>query len=402
MCAFSVFQTIAGTRIDHGGTSRSVPNLCDALAETGVTVRLITGKPFDPLVVCNYPSPEAPVHLVQESNVHRQWGMKKRFARVLEKCLTEDQNVTSLQIVHDHGLWLASNRAVARATRLRKISRVVSPRGMLSDWAMSNARLKKQIAWSLFQRRDLMTASGFHATGEQEAEDLRALGFKQPIAIIPNGVVMPDDMPEKIYPDNQKRMLFLSRIHPKKGLLNLLRAWHQVSTSGNWKLVLAGPDENGHRREVESLATKLGVRDQLEFVGPVNDNEKWKLYRSAEVFVLPSFSENFGIVIAEALAAGLPVITTTQTPWRSLLDNEIGWWVEPTVGGIANALRDAFGQSDTERVDAGRRATEWATQRFAWSSIARQMSSYYMWLLGKADRPEFVICGEKDKARRSV
>ncbi len=382
-----IIQTIAGTRIDHGGTSRSVPNICDALAAVQEHVHLITGKPADPRVRCNYPSSKVELHLVQESRHQRQLGLRKRFGEALRALLTN--NDPAKTIVHDHGIWLASNRAVAAISQQMKIKRVVSPRGMLSEWSLSNGSLKKKIAWTLYQRKDLKNATAFHATGEQEAEDLRSLGFRQPIAIIPNGIVLPAKMPERIQ-GSQKRMLFLSRIHPKKGLLNLVRAWHQIRPARDWKLVLAGPDENGHKHEVEELARELGVIENLEFFGPVDDNEKWILYRNADLFVLPSFSENFGIVIAEALAAGLPVIATTPTPWQVLETEKIGHWVAPTVDGVAGAIRTALSQSEKERNTQGNRASEWACKRFSWGGIAKQMSEYYDWLLAGGERPTFI------------
>ena len=389
MTEWCVFQTIAGTRLDHGGTSRSVPSLCDALADLGVSVQLVTGRPADSSVECNYPSTSVPVRLIQESKIHRHLGMTRRFRLALAHSLTQSEGTQ--RILHDHGLWLSTNRAAAGAARQWEITRVVSPRGMLTNWSLRNGRLKKKIAWRLFQHRDLQSADAFHATGDQEAEDLRALGFEQPIAVIPNGVALPNVMPERKRENDQKQVLFLSRIHPKKGLLNLIRAWAAVSPDASWSLVLAGPDENGHRREVESLARKLGVFHRLKFTGPVTDDEKWNLYRAADLFVLPSFSENFGMVIAEALAAGLPVITTRPTPWGSLHARNIGWWVEPTVEGINRALREALNQTDAERSETGRRAADWAQRQFAWPAIGRQMIEFYRWLLKLGDRPQFVI-----------
>lgn len=383
-----IIQTIAGTRLDHGGTSRSVPSLCEALADLGVSVQLVTGSPADPSVDCNYPSKPVSVRLVPESRIHRQWGMKKRFGRALEQCVT--QNGRSATIIHDHGLWLSTNRAVVRVSRQFSIPRIVSPRGMLSDWSLRHGRLKKKIAWRLFQRHDLQSADAFHATGDQEAEDLRALGFRQPIAVIRNGVSLPDVMPDRPKPNGHRRVLFLSRIHPKKGLLNLVRAWHDVAPGGEWKLVLAGPDEGDHRSEVELLAKQLGVFHQLEFTGSVTDEEKWRLYRSADLFVLPSFSENFGIAIAEALTAGLPVVATTTTPWQDLRIHNIGWWVEPTAQGIGQALREALSQTDAERSEMSRRALEWSQDRFTWPTVGRQMLAFYRWLLEKGGRPSFV------------
>ena len=388
-----IIQTIAGTRLDHGGTSRSVPHLCEALDEQGACVELVTGKPADPLIPCNYPGGNVHISLVKESGFRRHWGMARRFQNQLAERIALANGPV---IVHDHGIWLATNRATARTTRVLNVPRIVSPRGMLSQWSLSQGSWKKKIAWRMFQHNNLSTADGFHATGEQEAEDLRSLGFKQPIAIIPNGVVLPPTMPAKVS-TGPKQVLFLSRIHPKKGLLNLLRAWQRVNPT-NWRLVLAGPNENGHVQEVDSLATELGIREYIDFVGPVNDLEKWQLYCNADLFILPSFSENFGIVIAEALASGLPVITTTSTPWSSLVANDLGWWVEPNESQIENALREATSLPDLQRTEMGQRATRWGQTQFAWLAIAEHMLQFYAWIasqnsnkITQAAAPSFVI-----------
>jgi glycosyltransferase involved in cell wall biosynthesis len=261
---------------------------------------------------------------------------------------------------------------------------------------MSNGRWKKKIAWWLFQHRDLLTSTAFHATGHQEANDLRKLGFKQPIAVIPNGITLPAVMPQPPRMQSAhlrpKRCLFLSRIHPKKGLLNLLHAWKEVMQNENWKLVLAGPDENGHQREVQLLADSLELTEQIEFTGSVTDQEKWHLYCKSDLFVLPSFSENFGIVIAEALAAGLPVITTTPTPWQVLEERSLGWWVDPEIPALADALRAAIQLSDTERVAMGNAGAIWAKEQFGWDGIAEQMIEFYQWLLNpNKPQPDFVV-----------
>jgi glycosyltransferase involved in cell wall biosynthesis len=247
---------------------------------------------------------------------------------------------------------------------------------MLGAWAMNRGKAKKRLAWWLYQRSDLANATAFHATSQQEADDIRSLGFRQAIAVIPNGVDFPDPMPERKSTD-VRQMLFMSRIHPKKGLLNLLRAWKQAEINSDWRLVLAGPDENGHRAQVERESQRLGLNGQVSFTGPVDDHDKWQLLVNSDVFVLPSFSENFGIVIAEAMAAGLPVITTTATPWQVLAEKQMGWCVAPSVEELSAALRRATNVSTSEVREMGGRAKRHALDSFDWSHIASQMREFY-------------------------
>ena len=241
-------------------------------------------------------------------------------------------------LVHDHGLWLPTNHASARAAARASVPFVVSTRGMLTEWALRFNAGKKRAAWALYQRRDLQSARLFHATAEEEVEDIRRAGLRQPVALIPNGVELPDRAREAPT-GTVRKALFLSRVHPKKGLINLVRAWAEVRPEG-WELVLAGPDEGGHRAEVEHVIRALGL-EGVRWTGEVDDRAKWDLYYGADLFVLPTFSENFGIVVAEALAAGIPAITTTGAPWGVLEERGCGWWIDTGVEPLVAALREA-------------------------------------------------------------
>jgi glycosyltransferase involved in cell wall biosynthesis len=259
---------------------------------------------------------------------------------------------------------------------------------MLSQWAFSHGRLKKRLAWLAYQRRDLASAHAFHATSHEEAADIRALGLQQPIAVIPNGIRPPEAV-LKSHLNGHARALFLSRLHPKKGLLNLIRAWKAVQPSSDWELVIAGPDESGHRAELESLVRSLKLR-HVTFVGEVDDIRKWDLYASADLFLLPSFSENFGICVAEALACGVPVITTTGAPWHDLPRLGFGWQSPPTVEGISDSLRDAVGMSREELRARGAAAAGWARESFSWDVAARKMTAFYDWIAAQGPRPRFL------------
>jgi glycosyltransferase involved in cell wall biosynthesis len=262
---------------------------------------------------------------------------------------------------------------------------------MLSDWALRRGRLKKMLAWRTYQRRDLAVANAFHVTSHQEAEEVRSLGFRQPIAVVPNGIKCPETMPPNERLAGRRRMLFLSRIHPKKGLPNLLRAWRKAAPPAEWQLLIAGPDANGHAAEVRQLAADLQLDGQVSFHGPVADDEKWALYRRADLFVLPSFSENFGIVVGEALAAELPVIATVATPWRALQEQKIGWWVQPSVEDLAKAIANAVSLADGQREVMGKNGAAWVRKYFSWISVAQQMTQFYQWLLNGGVRPPHVL-----------
>jgi glycosyltransferase involved in cell wall biosynthesis len=260
---------------------------------------------------------------------------------------------------------------------------------MVTEWSLSHQARKKQAAWHLYQKHVFRQASLFHATAPAEVDDLRALGMTQPIAVVPNGVEIPDALPDRPA-TNGKRALFLSRLHPKKGLPMLLDAWADLRPEG-WTLELVGPSENGHREELEVQASKLGLDGEVVFSGPVDDADKWHKYAAADLFVLPTHSENFGIVVAEALAAEVPVLTTTGTPWQELDTHDCGWWVDPEPDAIRDALATALRQSDATRTAMGRRGRELVTSTYTWRAVGQRMTQAYEWLLNDASPcPRFV------------
>jgi glycosyltransferase involved in cell wall biosynthesis len=183
--------------------------------------------------------------------------------------------------------------------------------------------------------------------------------------------------------------LFLSRLHPKKGLINLIEAWSIVRPDG-WDLTIAGPDDGGHRQVIEQLIRTHDLAASVRLVGSVPDADKWALYAASDLFVLPTFSENFGIVIAEALVSGLPVITTKGAPWSGLHQHGCGWWIEVGVEPLVDALTSAIRLSSCEREALGARGRAYIERDFSWAGITRKMLRAYEWLLDAGDRPSFV------------
>jgi glycosyltransferase involved in cell wall biosynthesis len=175
--------------------------------------------------------------------------------------------------------------------------------------------------------------------------------------------------------------LFLSRIHPKKGLPLLVDAWNQVRPAG-WSCTIAGPDDAGHLAEIRSRLERGGLSDAFEFLGPVSGSERWELLRSADLFVLPTHSENFGNVIGEALSCGVPVITTRGAPWEGIPRERCGWWVDADVDSLSAALGEATRIDDDERRRMGRRGRTWIRRDFSPMAITRKMLALYERLAG--------------------
>lgn len=386
----SVIHTVSSLRKNAGGPTRTVTALCRELGRLGVQVMLLSQHYTNSLSDENVLLPAGWVN-TQLVAAYRLPIIDFPFSPSFRLRLRQGCKSAGGIVIHDHGLWLQTNHAAAAVAYQFDRPLIVSPRGMLEPWAMDHKAWKKRLAWNLYQRRDLESAAVLHATAEQEAESFRQLGLRQPIAIIPNGTDLPEWC-DLAYPNGTPRkILFLSRIHQKKGLLELVQAWQIVKPIG-WKMVIAGPDEGGYQKIVEAAIYQAGLRDDFEFTGPVYGDEKTALYRSAEVFVLPTFSENFGLVVAEALACGVPVITTKGAPWKGLLTHRCGWWIDIGVEPLVAALREATNLPPDNLRDMGRRGRAYVEQCFGWPSIAQQMLSVYRWVLKQGDKPDCVMC----------
>jgi glycosyltransferase involved in cell wall biosynthesis len=259
---------------------------------------------------------------------------------------------------------------------------------MLEPWALNYKKWKKKIAWHFYQGHSIRTAMALHATAESEAIQFRKLGFNQPIFLVSNGVGFPGNVTHNSEVSATDRTaIFIGRIHPIKGLPLLMKAWARVQPAG-WRMRVIGPDDGNHRGDLQRQARALGISKMWTFEHAMDGVEKWTSLQSADLFILPTHGENFGISVAEAMICGLPVITTHAAPWRVLAENECGWWVPGDVDGIANALAEATSSSREELEAIGARAQSVAQERFSWQQLANEMLSCYDWLLNGGAAPK--------------
>lgn len=277
-----------------------------------------------------------------------------------------------------------------QAARSQRGYFVVSPRGMLSTWALAHSKWKKRLIWFWMQKRALEAATCFHATAESERADIRRLGFSSPIAVIPNGIDVPSEPRQS--PMSKRRLLFLARIHKKKGVDLLLKAWSNLeSRHPDWILTVAGPDEEGYLDEMKKLAAALQLR-KVEFTGPVYGEQKSNLFLSSDLYVLPTHSENFGMTVAEALAHGVPAIVTKGAPWQGLEDHRCGWWIDLSEDSLIACLDQVLAIDDPELRAMGERGRKWMLQQYSWSSVAEKMEHTYSWLLEGGEPPAWISC----------
>ncbi|HLP07191.1 MAG TPA: glycosyltransferase [Opitutaceae bacterium] len=372
-----IVQTIAALHLDDGGPSRSVSQLAATLALQGGEVHLVAGRDPGRAEI----EVDQRIHRLMVSAGHSGvWrrALARGFYRAVVAAVGNDRAA----VVHTHGLWLRQSHDSVWAARRLGVPVVLSPRGMLEPWAMAYRAWKKRIAWCVYQHRDLRHVTAFHATSEMEAESIRRLGFEQPIIVLPNGVFLPPKTNLDKRTGANRNALFLSRIHPKKGLDLLVSSWARVRPQG-WRLTIAGNDDGGYAATLEAMIRNSGVAESIRYVGPAYGEAKEALYRDADLFVLPSHSENFGIVVAEALAWGVPVITTTGTPWRELQSEHCGWWIPVTQDGLVAALAEATSVPDAARSAMGLAGRHLIQSRYGWPAIARDMAAAYGALLAR-------------------
>lgn len=377
MTVLRVVQTIPDISIDNGGPSRACRSLCEAMARAGAQVTLLAGD-----------HGHAPAHLLLPDPalvtsrlvaIDRRQGLPRyAFAPALAG--------SAAQIVHDNGIWSPGNFAACRAAASLNLPRVISPHGMLEPWALAHRRWKKRLAWPLYQHRLLRSAAGLHATAEPERVSIAARLPGQPIAVIPNGVDCPANPPDRRarWSAPERTVLVLSRLHPVKNLPGLIAAWQAIAADprfADWTLAIHGPDADGHRAVLTAAIAAAGLQQRIRVGDAVGEIEKPALFAAADLFILPSFSENFGIVVAEAMAQGLPVIASHGTPWAVLPAIDAGWHVGPDPASLATALAAAMALPDAARSAMGRRGHVHAATALGWAGIAERTLGFYDWLL---------------------
>ncbi len=371
-----VLSFISSLDINAGGPSRSVPMLAKGLAEHGVDITLMTIR-----------SKNMNTHTLEGTTAKLKVFEPSFSKKEIAKYLAEER----FDLIQIHSLWdLPYHKVMVEARRLG-IPYIVTPRGMLEPWSLSQRKWKKKLAWWLYQCNDVQKSVCVFTTAKMEADHISNLGITTSRAVIPNGIET-DSYPCKTSIDVvKKQLLFLSRVHVKKGIEILFDAWKRIhSEFAEWLLLVVGNGEAEYIQSLENKVECLGLKDSIKILPPAFGNDKIRLYQESALFCLPSFSENFGMVIAEAMSCGTPVITTTNCPWDILNETNTGWCVDLSVDNLEYALREALSMNPTELYDMGQKASKLIRDNFDYRSVARKTLCLYEWLLGGGNKPEFV------------
>lgn len=281
-------------------------------------------------------------------------------------------------VFHVNGCWTPSCALTQKWAQEMGIKVILTPHGMLEPWIMARHYWTKKIpALLLYQKAAIKKADCLHATAISEKENLQKLGYNSRIEIIPNGIEV-EQISLKEDWERKKLILFLSRIHVKKGIEFLFEAVSLLKNQlGGYVVEIAGEGEKEYIDQLKQKAKELQIDSLIKFCGGVYGDQKWKLFQEADIFVLPTFSENFGIVVAEALACGTPVITTKGTPWQELETKHCGWWTEIGVQPTANALK-AFLQLSTHELEAmGQNGRKLIEEKYSSKKMAENMVELY-------------------------
>lgn len=356
-----------------------------------VELHVVTHREDNPLELEN-----CEVHFIEKSNNPFSSEGKDEFIRLLEEIKPD--------VFHTNSCWLPMSARTAMWAKARGLKVVYTPHGMLEPWIMKRHYWTRKLpATMLFQKRGIQVADVLHATADSERDNLMRLGWNRQISVIPNCVQV-EKIQMKTSWKRNKNILFLSRVHVKKGINFLIAAVANLKSElQGYTINIAGEGEQGYIDALKTLASYLGISDMINFVGGVYGERKWELFREADLFVLPTHSENFGIVVAEALACGTPVVTTNGTPWQELNGNDTcergiagrpknkscecdtvdmptnkcGWWTAIGTEAITAALHEFLQCSEEQLEQMGRNGRRLIEEKYSTVKIAADMVELY-------------------------
>ncbi len=363
----------------YGGLSSVVPQLNVAIASLGQYSVQLAGfcQPGEHFI----PKQAAQIKVEHLPLSRRAWMTNFELKKQLRSLISSSAGV------HVHGLWQQSSAITAPLARHTKKPYLISAHGMLESWALRNKRWKKSLYMALVERANLAGATCLHALTQAEAEDYRRLGLHNPIAVIPNGVEIPARTSRQKFLNQfpslaaKRLVLFLGRIHFKKGLDILCQAWARLSAK--WpdaQLVLAGPDFEGTQARVEQLIATLGISRHVTFTGMLAGEMKWSALAASEIFVLPSYSEGLSVSVLEAMGTARPVVITENCNLPEVAQGDCGWVIQPNTDELETALSEALRSSPAELQEIGLRGQQLVANRYSWEVVGKQISSLYRWV----------------------
>ncbi len=377
-----IMHYCARLRLTDGGVVRAVLDLTTALSRCGKQVTLMSTEGSD------WPHSEDGVETMQTGSFDRA---PIRFSSNRLKLLA--QHIDAADVLHLHTPWEPANVQLAKIARTCGTPYVISVHGMLDDWVMKTSRMKKRIFLKLGGRKMFHRAAATHCTAQAEADQAKKWIRKASINVIPlvfNPMEYlnppPTADPDKYWPQresNRQVVLFLSRLHPKKGIERLLHAASTVSKSHNVRFIIAGSGETAYEQHLKSLSRELELNNIVEFVGFVEGDRKTALLRAADLFVLPTSQENFGLVFPEAMACGLPVITTKGVDiWQELQQSGGAIIIDDRADQLTSSIISLL-DDDSKRISVSKAAKKWLASTFMGDAVVNRYIELYRQMMNE-------------------
>ncbi|WP_427159718.1 hormogonium polysaccharide biosynthesis glycosyltransferase HpsP [Aliinostoc sp. HNIBRCY26] len=385
-----ILQIVPSISLVYGGPSQMVLGLAPALAKEGAKVTVITTdsngdtgqKPLD--VPLNVPISQNGYEII-----YFRCAPFRRYKFSLDLLKWLKNHAREFDIAHIHALFSPVSSAAALVCRQENLPYILRPLGTLDPADLLKKKQLKKLYVEIIEKRNLANAAAIHFTSEQEAKVSARFGVNTKDLVIPLGVIPPQVSPEngKTFisrewgiKENIPWVLFMSRLDPKKGLNLLIPALEKLLELGhNFHFILSGasPQDPSYEQKIKDQIANSSLKSHTTITGFVTGELKTRLLQAADLFVLPSYYENFGIAVAEAMVAGKPVVISDQVHiWEQVRDSESGWVGTTDVESLVELLQTAL-QNPPECQRRGLNARNYALENFSWDAIARQMIQAY-------------------------
>lgn len=375
-----ILHTIPRLRINGGGPPLSTSLTVKGIMDRGMNVEILT-----------YALESADdVNIIDGEFVHflpspreKKIAFSKHFAQYLDR-----HNIYDLY--HCHGVWQYPSYITAKIARKFNKPYILTPRGMLYPQDLKKSAFIKKLALKFYMFNDLQKAACIQATCVEEMQHLRALGVKSPIAVIPNPVDTQSFPERELAPKHITRFGYLGRIHPRKNIERLLYAWKELGDEvKDAELLIIGGENNEYGSFLKKEVVRLGLNNVI-FTGFLAGNKKNEVVASLSFLAVPSDFENFGMIVAEALLLGVPVIASKGTPWHELETHRCGWWIDNDTSTITKTFRKALAATDAQQAEMGKNGIALIRQNYSVEVIAERVDELYQWILHESKKPEFV------------
>lgn len=374
-----ILHTIPGLDVSSGGPTTCTYNLLKGLRANKVEADVLTfkSKQENAKMIGN----DSFIKLVDDDAI-----APLLFSKNFNNYLINNQEY---DLYHANALWtLPSHMTIKTAHRNNKPV-VLAPHGMLYPQALQVSKWKKELIYRIFQKSDLLKATCLQATCMEEVKHIRSLNIQTPVAIIPNCLNLNTNSKPRLIQNNTRRFGFIGRLHPIKNIHHLLECWKNLKAyTDDSELIIIGGGDTEYEIELKRYVIDHKMNN-ITFTGFIEQELLKELIPQFDYLVLPSKSENFGMVVPEALINGVPVLASKGTPWEELNTHQCGWWYNQDE--LSDVLIQAIQLSESNRIEMGRRGRKLVKEKYSMDIVSLQMKQLYHWILTKGNKPAFVV-----------